>query len=194
MRYIASTLVFFLFLGSAGADDSADPESFIANGAVALFGEGCLEYYPKPREFETWVARNKFEIVPAEYVGGLIKEFGGKAYSVNNHGVRYLLIAEPSNLCTVFVKEVNLQRANETLANLRKGFVSAGMTESTSTTQKNLANGLVRTTEFTYTASGKWIMTLVVSESTSSQGFFQLAMSAHSKLRANNQVNKDPPR
>jgi hypothetical protein len=164
------------------------------NGAVALFGEGCLKYYPKPSEFETWVARNKFEMIPAEYVGSPIKEFGGKAYSVNNHGVRYLLIAEPSNLCTVFVKEVNLPKANEALANVRKGFGDAGMTESTSATEKNFANGLVKTTEFTYTENGKWIMTLVVSESTSSQGFFQLAMSAQSKLRADNLVNEDAPR
>lgn len=189
MRNLAPALVLFLALGSAKADEPLDPGKFIAYGAVALFAEGCLEYYPKPNAFETWVTRNKFERVPAERAGSLIKGFGGSAYSVNNHGVRYLLVVEAGNLCTVFVKEVNLPKAKEALAGIRKGFVESGMTERSSTKEEASEKGVLRTTHYEYSASGKWIMTLVVSESTSKQGFFQLAMSAQSKLRAQSQLN-----
>jgi len=194
MRYLTAIIVLLLLLPPLISAEEFDAEKFIADGAVMLFGAGCLKYYPTQSEFEAWIGRNKFDVISSEYTSGLVQEPGGVAYSVNNNGVRYALVAELGNLCTVFVKEVNLGKANEALINLRHGLVKDGVTENISSKEKKLSKGVVKTTEYTYFKDNKWLLTLVVSESTSSQGFFQLAMSAKTQLRANNQVNKDAPR
>jgi hypothetical protein len=194
MRYLIATIAFLSLFPPLVSAEEFDAEKYIADGAVMLFGAGCLKYYPNQSEFEAWVRRNKFDVIPSHYTSGLVQEAGGIAYSVNNNGVRYALVAEPGNLCTVFVKEVNLGKASEALTNLRHGLSTDSVIEDVSSKEKEHSMGVVRTTEYTYSKEGKWIMTLVVSESTSNQGFFQLAMSAKTQLRANNQVNKDSPR
>lgn len=193
MKFIA-VIVLLLSLATRATAEDFDAEKFIADGAVMLFGAGCLKYYPDQAGFDAWVERNKFEVIPREYASGLVQEPGGVAYSVNNNGVRYALVVEPGNLCTVFVKEVNLAKANEALSKLRSGIRTPEVAENVTSKEKNLSKGAVETTNYTYSKDGKWLLTLVVSESTSSQGSFQLAMSAKSQLRANRQVNKDASR
>jgi len=162
-----------------------DSEMFIADGAVKVFSTACLKYYPDPKQFSQWVINNKFELISDKFSKGLIHETGGKAYSINNGGVRYVLVAEPSNLCTVFVKEANLKKANDSLAKLRSGLKSGNINEISSSNEKQLTEGIVKTTIYDYeTYNGRWIMTIVVSESSSTIGFYQFAMSAKSQLRA----------
>lgn len=194
MKPIVATLFTFLSLVAGTNAEEFDAEKFIADGAVMLFGAGCLKYYPDQSGFEVWVNKNALEAIPREYTAGLVQESGGVAYSVNNHGVRYALVAEPGNLCTVFVKEVNLAKAREAFSKLRSGFVTLGITEDVSTEEKKLSRGVVKTTDYSYSKNGKWVMTLVVTESTSNEGFFQLAMSAKSQPRASNQINKGASR
>ena len=163
-----------------------DSERLIAAGAVKLFGAACLKFYPDPALFEEWITTNKFDVIPSQYTKGLIREAGGVAYSINNNGVRYALVVEPSNLCTLYVKEVNLLHANAALSELRSGFRSA-LTEKVTVSDKTLEKGTVKTTSLEYSKEGRgMIMTILVSESNSTTAGFQLAMSAATLLRANN--------
>lgn len=174
-----------VLLGAQAATaETFDPEKFIADTAVNLFDAGCLQYYPDQQKFDAWVERNQFELIPPEQAARFVREPGGKAYSVNNNGIRYTLVAEPGNLCTVFVKKVDLDKAGQALTELRKRLVATELSESVSTNEKRFPQATVTITEYKYEVKGKWIMTLVVSGSDSSAGFFQLAMSASSQLRA----------
>lgn len=187
------SLLLAMVIGTATAQELS-PEQYIADGAVRVFYAGCLGHYPDQAAFDDWVASNHFDPIPAEHAQGLIREPGGKAYSVNNNGVRYALVAEASNLCTVFVKEVNLEYARAALAKARKRLVEKGLEESSAVNKKKLDKGQLTTTEYQYKEkSGDVVWRLVISESTSTEGFFQLAMSATGKQRANNRFQPTVP-
>lgn len=178
-------LIFILTISTASWAQDIDPERLVAEGAVKLFGAACLKFYPDPAMFEEWVTTNKFDVIPSQYTKGLIREAGGVAYSINSDGVRYALVVEPSNLCTIYVKEVNLLHASAALSELRSGFRSA-LTEKVTVSDKTLAKGTVKTTSLEYSKEGRgMIMTILVSESDSTTAGFQLAMSAATQLRAN---------
>jgi len=181
------TFVFYLVLlcsvlPAAHARDF-DPEKFIADGAVLLFATGCVKYYSDPEQFSAWIEKNTFDPIPAKHISGLIKEAGGKAWSVNNNGVRYVLAAEAGNLCTVFVKEVNLGKARASFTEMRKGLAVPGVDERVQRDEQELDLGTVTTTQYTYSSQGKSVLRLVITESNSEKGFFQLAMSASSGKR-----------
>ena len=186
MKTLSLTLLLlYSLIPSAHARDF-DAEKFIADGAVLLFATGCVKYYSDPQQFSAWIEKNTFDPIPAEHVSGLVREKGGKAWSVNNNGVRYVLAAEPGNLCTVFVKEVNLGKAEASFSEMRKGLAVPGVEEHIKKDEQELDIGTVTTTQYTYSSQGKSVLRLVVTEASSEQGFFQLAMSASSgKRRAN---------
>jgi hypothetical protein len=185
-------LIFTLTISIPSLAQDIDPEKYVAEGAVQLFGAACLKFYPDPVLFEKWVSSNKFDVIPSQYTKGLVRETGGVAYSINNNGVRYALVAEPSNLCTVFVKEINLLHANVAISQLRSGLSSA-LTEKVSVSTKKLEKGSVKTTSLEYSKEGRGkIMTIIVSESNSVTAGFQLAMSAASQLRANKTMQPTP--
>lgn len=163
-----------------------DAERYVADGAVMLFGAGCIKFYPDGKAFESWIKQNTFDALTESDAKGLLQEPGGIAYSVNNNGVRYLLVAQAKNLCTVYVKEANLIYTREALSRLREKIKTKGWSETVTTNDKELEKGLVVTTAYDYYFNGQREMTIVVSESESTQGFFQLAMSATSRQRANN--------
>ena len=168
-----------------------DAEKYIAEGAVILFGAGCIKYYPDERGFETWIKQNTFDTLSESDAKGLLKEPGGTAYSVNNNGVRYLLVAQATNLCTVYVKEVNLTYSREALSRIREKLRSKGWTETVTSNDKVSDKGLFVTTAYDYYLDSQREMTVVVSESESKLGFFQLAMSATSRQRANHALKGD---
>lgn len=185
-------LIFTLAISISSLAQDIDPEKYIAERAIQLFGAACLKFYPDPALFEKWVSSNKFDVIPNQYAKDLVREAGGVAYSINNNGVRYALVAEPSNLCTVYVKEVNLLHANVAISELRSGLSSA-LTEKVSVSEKQLAKGSVKTTSLEYSKEGGGkIMTIIVSESSSVTAGFQLAMSATSQLRANKVIQPTP--
>lgn len=185
MKSMLRTLVLLaLSLATAVSAQTLTPEQHAAEGAVRLFYAGCIVYYPDRLAFDDWVAGNRYEPFPPEKLQQLVRKPGGKAWSVNNNGVRYALVAEASDLCSVFVKEVTLEYTRGPLAKARKRLVANGLTESSKVTEKKVGKGSVKTTEYQYKdKAGKSIWTLVVSESPSAEGGYQLVMSATGKQR-----------
>ena len=173
------------------AAQEQDAEKYIAEGAVMLFGAGCIKYYPDAKAFETWIKQNTFDTLSEPDAKGLLMEPGGVAYSVNNNGVRYLLVAQATNLCTVYVKEANLTYTREAISRIREKLRSKGWIEKATSNDKALEKGLVVTTAYDYYLDGQREMTVVVTESESKLGFFQLAMSAASLQRANHALKGD---
>lgn len=182
---IRIALLIALSLATAVSAQTLSPDQRNAEGAVRIFYAGCIVYYPHPESFDDWVAGNRFEVVPPDLARTFAREPGAKAYSIHDGDWRYTMVAEPSNLCTVYVKEVNLEYARAPLAKARKRLAETGLRES-STVRKTKRDGAVMTTtEYQYKdKAGATAWTLVVAETTSSAGRFQLAMSASSKLRA----------
>jgi len=176
---------------ASAAEFSAD--KYVADGAAMLFWNACVKFYPDTKEFEKWIDGNSFDELTDAQASGLIRERGGKAYSVNNNGVRYLLVAEPSNLCTVFVKEVDLDLAREAfnawLGVLKdKGWVDFDVRKDSAEVGTNL-----RTTSYEYSLAGKPVMNISVSEALVEGGFFQLAMSASVQRGANHSLQGRRP-
>ena len=97
MRYIV--LLPFLIFASNANSNGLDTEQFVSDGAFILFNSACLHLYPRGEEFDLWVKDNNFIEVPSNQLQGLIGVSGGKGYSVNIMGVKYLLIAQNDNLC-----------------------------------------------------------------------------------------------
>lgn len=184
-------VVLFCLATPLAAAEATDAERYVAEGAVMLFGAGCVKYYPDANEFKKWINKNTFDTLPESDAKGLLNEPGGTAYSVNNNGVRYLLVAQTTNLCTVYAKEANLTLANEAIDQLREKIRSKGWNEIVTRNEKSLEKGHIVTTAYDYYAAGQREMTIVVSESTSQAGFFQLAMSATTRQRANNALKSD---
>lgn len=182
---IRIALLVILSVVTTVSAQSLSPEQRNAEGAVRIFYAACIVYYPHPTSFDDWVAGNRFEVVPPEFARAFVREPGAKAYSIHDGDWRYTLVAEPSNLCTIYVKEVNLEYARAPLAKARKRLVETGLRESSTVRTARRDGAVMTTTEYQYKdKAGAIAWTLVVSETTSSAGRYQLAMSASGKLRA----------
>jgi hypothetical protein len=182
---IRGTLLVALSLASSVSAQTLTPEQRNAEGAVRIFYAGCIVYYPHPESFDDWVAGNRFEVVPPEFARTFVQAPGARAFSIHDGDWRYTLVAEPSNLCTVYVKELNLEYTRAPLAKARKRLVETGLRESSTVRTAKRDGVVMTTTEYQYKdKAGAIAWTLIVSETTSSAGRFQLAMSASSKLRA----------
>lgn len=185
MRVLVPVALLALSVAGAAGAQALGPEQRNAEGAVRIFYAGCVVYYPHPASFDEWVAGNRFEVVPPEFAAAFVREPGARAYSIHDGDWRYTLVAEPGNLCTVYVKEVNLEYVRAPLAKARRRLVETGLTESSTVRQAKRDGAVLKTTEYRFKdKSGKTRWTLEVAETTSSAGRYQLAMSASSQLRA----------
>lgn len=192
MHLILASLILWATATQAAAEE-LDVEKYIADGAVMLFWNACVKFYPDPKKFEEWIGSNSFDVVPKEQVGRPIREKGGKIYSVNNNGVRYLLAVEPENRCTVFVKEVNLKFAGQAFDMWQEGLKTKDWVKFDSMTTDKKASDSLRTTSYEYALHGRPVLNIVVSEAITRSGFFQLAMSATMQRRANHSLQPDSP-
>lgn len=164
-------------VGNASAE-GFNPDQYVAEGAVKLFWNACVKFYPEQEAFNHWIEQNDFDAVPNSMVKPFIRGPESRVYSVNNQGVRYLLVAEPSGLCTVFVKEVNHALADQAFARWQETLKDRGWVAFDQVDTHTEEDGALTTTDYAYTLSGRPVMMLVVSKTESRQGNFQLAMSA----------------
>jgi hypothetical protein len=192
MRSVWASLIFFLAASQATAEEFS-AEKYIADGAAMLFWNACVKFYPNPKGFEEWISGNLFDEVPEAQAGGFIRERGGRAYSVNNNGVRYLLVVEPSNLCSVFVKEVNLDLARQAFDAWLGVLKTKGWVEFDSMKHDTRANKTLRTTSYEYSLAGERVMIIGVSEALVEGGSYQLAMSASVQRGANHSLQARRP-
>ncbi|WP_156768934.1 NMCC_0638 family (lipo)protein [Kangiella sediminilitoris] len=155
-----------------------NPNKYVAEGAVMLFWNACVKFYPKEDKFNNWIDKNDFDVVPNSMAGSFARGPDSRVYSVNNSGVRYLLVAEPSGLCSVFVKDVNQDFASQAFSRWQNAFKEKGWVHFDNVETQTKEKGQLTTTHYQYTSSGQEVMTVVVSKAQPGLGSFQLAMSA----------------
>lgn len=155
-----------------------NPDKYVAEGAVMLFWNACVKFYPKEDEFNNWIDKNDFDVVPSSMAGSFARGPESRVYSVNNNGVRYLLVAEPSGLCSVFVKDVNQDFASQAFSRWQNAIKEKGWVHFDNVATQTKQKGQLTTTHYKYTSSGQEVMTVVVSKAQPGLGSFQLAMSA----------------
>lgn len=192
MRYLIAIYILWTVSMLAKAEDLG-PDTYVAEGAVMLFWNACVKFYPDRTAFDSWVNGNSFDVVPEDMVAGLVREPGGKAYSVNNNGVRYLLVVQAKDLCSVFVREVNLDLAAKAFRKWHEALETKGWVKFDEVRIADASRGALRTTEYTYTLAGNEVMSVVVSEAHTNADFFQLAMSASIAQGANHPLQTQRP-
>ncbi len=195
-KIIISLFISLLLISTTYARDATDVvfdvDQFIADGAIKLFRTGCLKYYTNQSEFEFWVNRNSFKLIPTFAAVNLLKKPGGKAYSVsnrdsvNNINVDYVLAAEAENQCTVFINKVNIDIVRKSFTKFRSEFMKSNLILNTSSKTKDILGGKLKTIQYEYYKNEQWQMTLEVIESTSKKTFYPFIISAKTKRRMDN--------
>lgn len=197
MNQLTWLLLFFLIITNTtyardATDAVYDVDQFIADGAIKLFYIGCLKYYSNEAEFEIWIKRNSFRMIPNIASANFLKRPGGKAYSVSNTdftndvSVDYVLAAEADNQCTVFIKKVDLSKIRKTFAKLSTKLISSDLTLNSSSKIKNISGGTIKTIEYKYYKEGELHMTIEVTESIFENSVYTFIISAITNNRAGN--------
>lgn len=184
MRFVLIIILLYAVVTRVSAEDF-NPEKHVAEGAVMLFWNACVKFYPNRTLFNNWTKKNGFDLVPNSKAKSFARGPESIVYSVNNNGVRYLLVSEPNGLCSVFVKEVNHDFANRAFSRWQSSIKNKGWVDYDKVEAQTRENGVLDTTSYIYTRSGEKVMAVVVSKAPPNLGSFQLAMSASIEPRVN---------
>lgn len=181
----AMALLLAVALSASVQAGDTPPADHYAADVVTLFATACLRHYPDPADFTRWVRQDGVKPLPAAMAHKLTKDPQGRAYSIALDDTRVIVATRHDNLCTLYVKRVDTKAARRALAPLRRGLTESGqLTEHRSQHQRNASTGQLLTTGYTYTRrDGHVALQLTVSTSTSTRGFYQLAMSASMATR-----------
>ncbi len=170
---------------SIGAESAAeDSDEIVARNAVRLFFEGWIKIYPDPERFARWIAQNELPPIPSPQDKSFLQDKPGKAWVVDNKGIQYALAAQDDNLCSVFVKFVSPADARRQLQPMLNAILKPQVREARRTYVEEREDGPVTTRTYVYKmTNGRWLMTISISTSDSTDGPYQLALNAMTSMR-----------
>lgn len=169
---------------AVGASKPPDAARY-ARDVVQLFATACLQHYPDPDGFARWVAGNGLEPLPAATAHKLTRDAQGRGYTVDLDRTHVILAVRHDDLCSVYVRRMDPSAVPAALAPLRAGLTESGqLSERRTVHRRHSEAGDLRTVDYAYTrADGQVMLHLTVVTSTSTQGFYQLALSASMATR-----------
>lgn len=167
-----------------GAGNSFDVDGFIANSATTLFREGCIRYYTSQTEFEVWAKLSKLKVYPDFTTSMFIGASEGRVYSATFYApekeisVELILAAESGNRCSVFIKEIDLEKAEKEFTKLRRELTTSEISVNISYETKKLKDEPIKTSMFKFIRNDVLYMTLETFASKSVTQNFDFEMRA----------------
>jgi hypothetical protein len=193
MRLVALLLLLSLFC-TAGQAQEWDPDKFKTRGAVALFWEACVHQYPDRDKFEFWLRTARFKEFTPAAAEGLVNEPGGRAWAIDNIGARYLLVAEASNLCTVYMKAYDPSILTASMETGQRNLAASRWLEFDNVERTTSEKGDLKFTTDQYKNHGEVVLNIIVSEVRPGTSFFELSMTATMKRLANQPQQPTAPK
>lgn len=188
--YTLALLLALAYPSSQAAETGTDSDQSIARNAVRLFFHGCLKIYPDPQRFANWIVQNEFARIPPPHDKPFLNEKPGRVWAVDNKDVQYALAAQDDNLCSVFVRFVTAESAHRELQPMLDALLKPDVMEGRRIYVEELAAGLRTHRTYVYKmTNGRWLMTIDVAMSDTTEGDYQLALSATTSMR----LKQDPP-
>ena len=172
---------------------TADADKFRTKGAVALFWEACVHQYPDRVKFTDWMQVTPFKEFSREAAAGLVDD-GGRAWAIDNGPVRYLLAAEDSNLCTVYMNKFEPILFAEAYEDEQRALSASRWIEYDKVERSTTVKGDVKYTTDQYKNHGDVVLNIIITEVKPGASFFELSMTATMKRSANKPLQPTAPK
>lgn len=176
---------FAMATASRAQSAHGDSAHGVETQAVQLFAQACLQHYPDADDFQAWTQHQHFAAATPALTHRLTGRRGGQGFVVKLGTHDILLIAEKGNLCSVYVRRADTAAARRALAPLREGLREPGnLRERADTQRRDTPDGRVDIRQWTYIRQdGQPALVLTLSTSRSTQGLYQMALSASMNRR-----------
>ncbi|HTE42721.1 MAG TPA: hypothetical protein VK629_18010 [Steroidobacteraceae bacterium] len=189
--FLSSVLMLASFLGRAQAQDV---DKFQTRSAIELFWEACVHQYPDREKFSTWIKQASMKEFPPEAAVGLVKEPTGRAWAIDVVDARYLLVAEDSNLCTLYLKGFDRAVFNQFFQSVQRNDLTSDWIPFDKVDRDLQTSGDAKLTYYRYSRNGKSVLNVVVAEVKPGTTFYEMSLTANMTRTAGTSVPSAPPR
>jgi len=193
VRILFLLVVMFAPLGIIQAQEW-DADKYKTKGGVTLFWEACVHQYPDRENFAAWIKLSGFKEFAPDAAAGIAKEPGGRAWVIDNAGVRYLLVAEESNLCTVYMKSFDLDIFSTSFETGQRSLATNGWIKFDNVSRETRLSGDINFTNYRYTNHGDSVLNITVADVMPGTSFFELGMTATMTRMANKPLQPIAPK